>query len=255
MNLRRTIASVFVAVALLGAGFVPAASADAPALPAKSSASAPKSSKTKVTSKPSTVTNKTKFTVKGKVSPARKGAVVELQRLNGKKKWVKVASTRTSSSGAYKLSAKISRTSSSATLRVATKKTAKYASSATGRFRVEILTKKAAKAVAVAKKQVGKRYRYGATGPSAFDCSGLTSYAYKSAGVKLSHSARTQSRNGKKVAKKDLQAGDLVFFYAPISHVGIYIGNGKIVHAGSSRTGVEIAKLSWMPYSGARRVG
>ena len=116
MNLRRTIASVFVAVALLGAGFVPAASADAPALPAKSSTTAPKSSKTKVTSKPSTVTNKTKFTVKGKVSPARKGAVVELQRLNGKKKWVKVASTKTSSSGAYKLSAKISRTSSSATL-------------------------------------------------------------------------------------------------------------------------------------------
>jgi cell wall-associated NlpC family hydrolase len=113
---------------------------------------------------------------------------------------------------------------------------------------------KAAKALAFARKQVGDRYRYGATGPSAWDCSGLTQGAYKAAGVKLPHSARQQFSKGKKVAKSDLRPGDLVFFYKGISHVGIYAGNGKVLHASNPSKPVGYLKMSYMPYQGARRV-
>ena len=113
---------------------------------------------------------------------------------------------------------------------------------------------KAAKALAFAKKQVGDRYRFGATGPNAWDCSGLTQGAYKAAGVKLPHSARQQFSKGKKVSKSDLRPGDLVFFYKGISHVGIYAGNGKVLHASSPSKPVGYLKMSYMPYQGARRV-
>jgi cell wall-associated NlpC family hydrolase len=113
---------------------------------------------------------------------------------------------------------------------------------------------KAAKALAFAKKQVGDRYRYGATGPNAWDCSGLTQGAYRAAGVNLPHSARQQFRKGKKVAKSDLRPGDLVFFYKGISHVGIYAGNGRVLHASNPSKPVGYLKMSYMPYQGARRV-
>jgi cell wall-associated NlpC family hydrolase len=114
---------------------------------------------------------------------------------------------------------------------------------------------KGAKAVAFAKKQLGDRYRYGASGPNAWDCSGLTAGAWKSAGVKLPHSARQQFRKGKKVSKSNLKPGDLVFFYSGISHVGIYVGGGKIIHASRPGKPVQYIKMSYMPYQGARRVG
>ena len=113
---------------------------------------------------------------------------------------------------------------------------------------------KRAAALSTALAQIGKPYRYGATGPSAFDCSGLTSFAFKQAGVTIPRTSRAQSTVGTPVAKGDLQPGDLVFFYRPVSHVAIYIGNGQVVHASTSGQPVKISTLASMPFSGARRV-
>jgi cell wall-associated NlpC family hydrolase len=112
-----------------------------------------------------------------------------------------------------------------------------------------------ARALAFAKKQVGDRYRYGATGPNAWDCSGLTGGAWKAAGVKIPRTSQAQFRYGKKVAKSSLRAGDLVFFYSGISHVGIYAGNGNIIHASRPGKPVGYIKMKYMPYKGARRPG
>jgi peptidoglycan DL-endopeptidase CwlO len=112
---------------------------------------------------------------------------------------------------------------------------------------------RAAAAVDAALSRVGKSYVYGATGPNAFDCSGLTMWAWAKAGVSLPHSSRAQYGSGKRISKSQLRPGDLVFYYSPISHVGMYIGGGKIVHAGNPRTGVNIAGLNSMPYTGAVR--
>ena len=90
----------------------------------------------------------------------------------------------------------------------------------------------AAVAIETALAQVGDPYVWGATGPNGFDCSGLTSFAYGAAGVSLPHSSRAQSGIGTRIYDPNLlQPGDLVFFYSPISHVGLYIGNGMMVHA------------------------
>lgn len=110
-------------------------------------------------------------------------------------------------------------------------------------------------AVAFAKKQLGDRYRYGAAGPSAWDCSGLTMKSWAKAGKKLPHSARGQFRKGKKVSRKNLKPGDLVFFYSGIRHVAIYAGHGKVIHASRAGRPVAYAKISTMPYKGARRIG
>lgn len=114
---------------------------------------------------------------------------------------------------------------------------------------------KGAAALAWAKTQLGKPYRFGATGPEAYDCSGLTGKAWKAAGVSLPRTSRQQFTAGRPVAKSDLQPGDLVFFYSDISHNGLYAGNGTILH--SPRTGktVEYTKMSYMPFAGARRPG
>jgi len=114
---------------------------------------------------------------------------------------------------------------------------------------------RAAAAVQYALAQVHDAYVYGAAGPSAFDCSGLTMMAWAQAGVALPHSSSAQSGSGPHVASGDLQPGDLVFYYSPISHVGIYIGNGMIVHAANPGTGVVVSPVFSMPYSGAVRPG
>ncbi|RJK96889.1 NlpC/P60 family protein [Vallicoccus soli] len=111
----------------------------------------------------------------------------------------------------------------------------------------------AAVAVETALAQVGDSYVYGATGPSSFDCSGLTGYAWAAAGVDLPRSSSAQYAAGTKVSKSDLQPGDLVYYYSPISHVGMYIGDGMIVHAANPRSGVGTAPLDSMPYVGATR--
>jgi cell wall-associated NlpC family hydrolase len=110
-------------------------------------------------------------------------------------------------------------------------------------------------AVQYALAQVGDAYVYGAAGPSAFDCSGLTMMAWAAAGVSLPHSSGAQMGSGTPVSSSDLQPGDLVFYYSPVSHVGIYAGNGMVVHAANPSTGVRTDPVMSMPFSGAVRPG
>ena len=94
--------------------------------------------------------------------------------------------------------------------------------------------------------QQGKAYVWAGAGPNVYDCSGLTQFALAAAGVSLPHSSRVQSTMGSPVARADLQPGDLVFFYSPVSHVGIYIGNGQMVHAPTFGDVVKIAGVDSM---------
>ncbi|WP_328531594.1 NlpC/P60 family protein [Nocardioides sp. NBC_00368] len=110
-------------------------------------------------------------------------------------------------------------------------------------------------AVDYALAQVGDAYVYGATGTESWDCSGLTMGAWGQAGVSLPHSSSAQYSSGPQVSRDQLAPGDLVFFYSPISHVGIYIGNGQMVHASNPSTGVKVSPIDEMPYTGAVRPG
>ncbi|SDR86944.1 Cell wall-associated hydrolase, NlpC family [Nocardioides scoriae] len=103
--------------------------------------------------------------------------------------------------------------------------------------------------------QVGKSYVWGAAGPSSFDCSGLTMAAWAQRGVSLPHSSSAQYSSGQRISESELQPGDLVFYYSPISHVGIYVGNGQIVNALNPSSGVQVSGLHDMPYVGAVRPG
>jgi cell wall-associated NlpC family hydrolase len=114
---------------------------------------------------------------------------------------------------------------------------------------------RAGAAVQYALAQVGDAYVYGASGPSAFDCSGLTMMAWAAAGVALPHSSSAQMGSGASVSPSALQPGDLVFYYSPVSHVGIYIGNGQVAHAANPSTGVRVDPVGSMPISGAVRPG
>jgi cell wall-associated NlpC family hydrolase len=110
-------------------------------------------------------------------------------------------------------------------------------------------------AVDTALAQQGKPYVWGGAGPDSYDCSGLMQYAYAAAGISLPHSSSMQSTLGTPVAYSDLQPGDLVFFYTPVSHVGMYIGNGQMVHAGTSGDVVKVVELAYMPdFNSARRI-
>jgi cell wall-associated NlpC family hydrolase len=111
-----------------------------------------------------------------------------------------------------------------------------------------------ASAVDIALSKVGSPYRYGASGPNAFDCSGLVSWAFKKAGISLPRTSRAQSQVGTPVSRDELRPGDLVFFYKPVSHVGIYIGDGKIVHASTRKSPVKISDMGRMKFNSARRV-
>ncbi|GAA2576212.1 NlpC/P60 family protein [Streptomyces tubercidicus] len=114
---------------------------------------------------------------------------------------------------------------------------------------------KGAKALAFARAQIGKPYVWGATGPTSYDCSGLTQAAWKAAGVDLPRTTWDQVKEGQRVATKDLQPGDLVFFYDDISHVGMYIGNGKMVHAPKPGANVREESIYYMPIYGSVRPG
>ncbi|MDI6828372.1 MAG: C40 family peptidase [Armatimonadota bacterium] len=106
---------------------------------------------------------------------------------------------------------------------------------------------------------VGGRYKWGGTSRNGIDCSGLTRMLYLKEGIDLPHNAKLQFKLGKPVAKEDLLPGDLVFFNTrgPLTHVGIWIGNGQFIHAASRRRGVRVDYLSNPYYSkrfaGARR--
>jgi cell wall-associated NlpC family hydrolase len=103
--------------------------------------------------------------------------------------------------------------------------------------------------------QLGKPYEWGAAGPSTFDCSGLTMSAWARANVSMPHSASKQYRAFPKVPRSQLQPGDIVLFYHDYHHNGIYIGNGKMIHAPTTGEVVSIASISssYMPYMGAVR--
>jgi len=102
----------------------------------------------------------------------------------------------------------------------------------------------------IAKSKLGKRYVWGAVGPSVFDCSGFTSYVYRKSGISIPRTSRQQSRYGKLVDRKHLKPGDLIFFDTSrrrrgvINHVGMYIGNNKFIHASSAKKRVVITSLS-----------
>lgn len=101
----------------------------------------------------------------------------------------------------------------------------------------------AAAAVAYARSQVGDSYAYGADGPGSFDCSGLTMMAWRQAGVDLPHSSSGQAERGTPVSWSQLRPGDLMFFYSPISHVGIYVGDGRMVAASNPEDDVEVVNV------------
>ena len=114
-------------------------------------------------------------------------------------------------------------------------------------------TGRASEAVKMAYAKLGDPYVWAAAGPNAFDCSGLTMYAWASAGVSLPHSSSAQYSSLRHVAISDLQPGDLVFYYSGISHVAIYVGGGRIIHAPYPGRSVELAPLHEMPIAGAAR--
>jgi peptidoglycan DL-endopeptidase CwlO len=101
----------------------------------------------------------------------------------------------------------------------------------------------AAAAVSYAMAQVGKPYCYGGSGPGCFDCSGLTMMAWQQAGVSLPHSSAAQYNVGRRISASELRPGDLIFYYSPISHVSMYIGNGQRVSATHTGDYVRVQSL------------
>ncbi|MFM9447136.1 NlpC/P60 family protein [Streptomyces acidiscabies] len=113
---------------------------------------------------------------------------------------------------------------------------------------------RAGAAISYAYAKLGSPYVWGATGPDAFDCSGLIQAAYRSAGLSLPRTTYAQIGAGRRVSRSQLLPGDLVFFYSGISHVGLYIGNGQMIHAPNPSAPVRIAPIDEMPFAGATRV-
>jgi len=101
--------------------------------------------------------------------------------------------------------------------------------------------------------KLGSAYSWGAAGPDRFDCSGLTSWSFRQSGLAIPRTAGAQAGSGAPVSRDALQPGDLVFFYSPITHVGIYAGNGNVVHALTEGQPVKVSPMSTMPYITARR--
>jgi cell wall-associated NlpC family hydrolase len=113
----------------------------------------------------------------------------------------------------------------------------------------------AAAAVRFAEAQVGKPYSYGASGPDAYDCSGLTMRSWQQGGVGLSHSSQAQWSETTHISTADLQPGDILFYGSDIHHVGIYVGNGTMVEASHSGVPVRYASIWRGDLVGAGRPG
>jgi peptidoglycan DL-endopeptidase CwlO len=109
-------------------------------------------------------------------------------------------------------------------------------------------------AVRAAQTMLGKPYKWGAEGPRSFDCSGLTSWAFKTAGITLPRSSSQQARVGTPVSRSELRPGDLLFFYQPVSHVGIYVGDGMMINAPQTGDVVKYSNITGRPFTGARRL-
>ncbi|MDT0264930.1 NlpC/P60 family protein [Streptomyces sp. DSM 44915] len=103
--------------------------------------------------------------------------------------------------------------------------------------------------------KLGAPYVWAASGPSSFDCSGLTSWAYSQAGVSLPRVSQAQANAGARVGMSELAPGDLVFYYPELTHVAIYAGNGQILHAPRPGGVVEYADINVMPFQFGTRVG
>ncbi|MFJ7774382.1 C40 family peptidase [Streptomyces yangpuensis] len=114
---------------------------------------------------------------------------------------------------------------------------------------------RAGAALAAAKTKVGSAYISGHEGPSSFDCSGLTQWAYKQAGVNISRVTYTQANDGTRISRSQLQPGDLVFFYGDLHHVGLYAGNNMTLHASNPRGGVKYESMDNMPFQFGVRIG
>ncbi|MFI7146683.1 NlpC/P60 family protein [Nonomuraea sp. NPDC050022] len=113
---------------------------------------------------------------------------------------------------------------------------------------------KAATAARWALTQQLKPYVWGAEGPTSYDCSGLVMAAYQRVGISLPHYTGDQWTAGRHISKEELRAGDLVFFYGDLHHVGIYIGGGMMVHAPQTGDVVRIASIARRPFAGAVRI-
>lgn len=107
--------------------------------------------------------------------------------------------------------------------------------------------------VNIARRYLGAPYRWAASGPNSFDCSGFTMFVYRQVGVSLPHSSRAQIGYGERVSRSDLRPGDLVFFGSPIHHVGIYVGGGSYIHAPRTGDVVKISSMNRSGYAGACR--
>jgi len=112
---------------------------------------------------------------------------------------------------------------------------------------------RAAVAVQEAYRKLGSPYKWAASGPDRFDCSGLTMWVWAKAGVSLPHSSRAQYSGGRKVSRGSLQPGDLVYYGSPIHHVGIYIGGGRMISAPQTGDVVKIQNAFRSDYTGATR--
>jgi cell wall-associated NlpC family hydrolase len=114
---------------------------------------------------------------------------------------------------------------------------------------------RAAEAYAAAQSQLGKPYVYGAQGTESYDCSGLTSWAYAQAGVSLPRTSQAQASAGTRIySQSDLRVGDLVIFYADLHHVGLYAGNGQVLHAPRPGTVVRYESINNMPFQFGVRI-
>ncbi|WP_433052611.1 NlpC/P60 family protein [Dactylosporangium sp. CS-033363] len=111
----------------------------------------------------------------------------------------------------------------------------------------------AGRAVKFAFSQLGKVYQWGADGPNSFDCSGLTMAAWKTAGVVLPHNAARQKQTVKPITRAELQPGDLVFYYKDVSHVGIYIGSGRVIEAPRAGERISMRLIDYAPVAGFGR--
>lgn len=111
----------------------------------------------------------------------------------------------------------------------------------------------AATAIAAARSKLGSPYVWASAGPSTFDCSGLTMYAWGRAGRSLPHSSAMQMSSGRRVSASALQPGDLVFYGSPVHHVALYVGGGQVIHAPQTGDVVRYASVNMMPISGAVR--
>ncbi|QKW49452.1 C40 family peptidase [Streptomyces buecherae] len=109
-------------------------------------------------------------------------------------------------------------------------------------------------ALAAAKTKIGSPYVWGATGPNSFDCSGLTGWAYSQADVSLDRTSQAQANNGTRIGQSELQPGDLVLFYGDLHHIGLYAGNGQVLHAPKPGANVRYESINNMPFQFGVRI-